>query len=233
MQKNLQVRAALALAVLALVLALGGVAGAVAGPMITGAQIKDNSLTTRDYRKGSVRTADVQNGGLRSPDLATEAVQSVDLAADSVQAADIGGNQVTPEAVAAPEPQQIVQPGTFSTEVAEEFAPIDQVATYTKVDATSILEISWTGSASAGFVPCQFQVRVDGAAAAPGAGVFYVANGSVNGNVMLAADFDLPAGPHEISIAARSLGGGGASTCTVGPAEAQIAQTFVVGEKIV
>jgi hypothetical protein len=221
---KLQIRAALAIATLALVAAVSGIAGAVAGQvLITGKQIRNGSLTTQDYRKGSVRTSDVQNGTVASADLATEGVQSQ----------DIGTNQVQPSDVEAPDPQLGLEAGAASAEVSDEFVPLDPIETYVKEDPTSILEVSWTGSASAGFLPCQFQLRVDGQAAAPGAGVIYVGNGSVNGNVMVVVDFfGLAVGPHEIAIYARSVGGAG-STCTVGPESAQITQTFITAEQVV
>lgn len=222
---KLQVRASLAIAVIALVAALSGVGGVYAGTvLITGKQIKNGSLTTQDYRKNSVRPSDVQNNSIAAPDLTNEGVTS----------ADIGTNQVTPSDVEAPDPQLGTEVGASSGQLGEEFTLLDPVETYVKEDPTSVLEVTWSGSAEAGFLPCQFQLRVDGQAAAPGAGVVYVANGSVNGNVAVTADFfGLPAGAHEIAIYARSLGGGGGtSTCTVGPATAQLQQTFVTSEQV-
>jgi cytoskeletal protein RodZ len=253
---KVQVRAALAIAVLALVAAVSGVGGALAGQvLITGKQIKNGSLTTQDYRSGSVRASDVQNDSIGSTDLQNEGVQSTDLSDGGVQSADlqnggvqsadiedngihtqdIGTNQVQASDLELPDPQQTVEPGTASANVGDTFASIDLVETYVKEDPTSILEVTWTGSASAGFSPCQFQIRVDGQPAAGGAGALYVANGTTNGNVMISVDFmDLPAGPHEVSVYGRAVGAGESTfPCTVGPEAAQLQQTFVVAEQVV
>ena len=223
---KLQVRASLLIAVVALVAALSGVGGVYAGTvLITGKQIKNGSLTTQDYRKGSVRTSDVQNGSVGSPDLTNGGVST----------ADIGTNQVLPSDLDLPDPQLGVEAGTASANVGEGFELVDPVETYMKVDPTSILEVTWTGSAAAGFLPCQFQIRIDGQEPPGGAGTIYVANGSVNGNIATSVTFPgLPEGPHEIAIYARSIGGGGGTfPCTVGPETAQIKQTFLTGEQVV
>lgn len=52
-------RSAPAIAVAALALTLSATGGAVAGSLITGAQIKDNTVTTKDLRDGTIRTVDV------------------------------------------------------------------------------------------------------------------------------------------------------------------------------
>lgn len=243
---KLQVRASLLIAVVALVAALSGVGGVYAGTvLITGKQIKNGSLTTQDYRKGSVRTSDVQNSSLLAPDLATGSVESPELATGAVaspdlqdggvQTGDIGANQVQPSDLDLPDPQVGVEAGTASADVGDGFTLVDPVETYVKVDPTSVLEVTWTGSAAAGFLPCQFQVRVDGQEPAEGAGTIYVANGSVNGNIMTTVAFEgLPEGPHEIAIYARSVGGGGGTfPCTVGPEQAQIVQSFLTAEQVV
>lgn len=54
------------LLVVAVVAVLGSGAGAYAGPLITGADVKDGSLTGRDIRAGSVRAADLA-GDVRDP----------------------------------------------------------------------------------------------------------------------------------------------------------------------
>lgn len=222
---KLQVRFAVAVAVLALVAALSGIGGAYAGTVLIGSkQIRNGSLLTQDYKTGSVRTSDVQNGTVSTPDLENGGIDSV----------DIGTNEVTPSDLELPDPKQVVEPESSPSQVGGDFVNVDPVTTYTKVDPTSVLEVTWTGSASAGFSPCQFQLRVDGQPAAPGAGVIYVSNGSIQGNVSLTASFEgLAEGPHEVAIFARTTGGGGSpQPCTVSPPEAQIMQTFLIGEQV-
>ncbi|MCR1781189.1 hypothetical protein KVF89_01460 [Nocardioides carbamazepini] len=50
-----------------------GTSGAVAGAMITGKQIKNNTVTTKDIKDGSLGGADIQDGSLTSSDLAAAA----------------------------------------------------------------------------------------------------------------------------------------------------------------
>jgi hypothetical protein len=59
-----------AVAVAAVLAALGAgtVAGAHAGSLITGRQIKDNSLLSRDLRNGTLTSRDVRDGGLSARD---------------------------------------------------------------------------------------------------------------------------------------------------------------------
>jgi hypothetical protein len=232
---KLQIRASLLIAVLALVAALSGVGGVYAGTvLITGKQIKNGSLTTQDYRNGSVRTTDVRNGTIDSADIGNNEVSTADIGEGEVRAGDIGSNQVQPTDLQLPAPQQGVEAGTSSAAVSEEFTVLDPVETYVKVDPTSVLEVTWTGSAAAGFSPCQFQVRVDGNPPADEAGTVYVGNGTVNGNITTSVTFaGLGEGPHEIAIYARAIGGGGTFPCTVGPEQAQIKQTFIIAEQVV
>lgn len=229
-----QTRIALGIAALALVVALSGIGGAMAGQaLITGKQIRNGSLTTQDYKKGSVQTSDVKNGSIESADVENGAVESADLKDSGITTADIGANQVTATDIEVPDPKQSTENGAASAEVGTDFTLIDPVETYVKQDPTSALEVSWTGSASAGFSPCQFQIRVDGQAAAAGAGAIYVANGTVNGNVSTSALFSgLPSGPHDVSIYARAVNPGQPFPCTVGPAEAQLTQTFITAELV-
>lgn len=219
---KLQVRFAVAVSVIALVAALSGIAGAYAGQVLIGSkQIRNGSLLTVDYKKGSVRTSDIQNGGVDAPDIGTGEVQAPEIADGSVDGAEID----------VPDPVETVEPEPTAAPVPGEFVLLDPVTTYEKVEAASLLEVTWTGSASAGFSPCQFQVRVDGQAPAPGAGTIYVPNGSIEGNVSVTATFEsLPAGPHSVAIFARSIIAG--QTCTVGPNEAQVAQSFLIAEQV-
>ena len=229
---KVQARFAVAIAVLALVSALSGIGGAYAGTVLIGSkQIRNGSLLTVDYKKGSVQTSDIQNGGVDAPDIGTGEVGSSEIGDGSVGGAEIGEGQVDGGEIDVPDPVETVEPEATAAPVPSEFVLLDPVTTYEKVEAASLLEVTWTGSASAGFSPCQFQVRVDGQAPAPGGGVIYVQNGSIEGNVSVTATFEnLPAGPHAVAIFARSIIAGQA--CTVGPNEAQVAQTFLIAEQV-
>lgn len=240
---KLQVRVSTALAVLALVVALSGVSGTLAAQhLITGAQIKNNSITTKDLRNGGVKTADIANGTVDSEDLGAnsvgseeitpDAVGTEELAPGAVHTSDIGADQVTANDVDLPEPVQMVEAPAPASMVGPEFTLVDEVGTYTKEDPTSKLQVAWTGSASAGFSPCQFQIRVDGKAAGDGAGVAYLQNSSTLSVSDTALFEGLGSGAHQIQVFARSLNSATAFPCTVGPAEAAVDQTFVVTEEV-
>lgn len=194
-------------------LCLGGAVAA--GVHIPGSKIRPGSITSKQLKNNGVKSADVQNG--------------------TIDSEDIGNGDVTPEDVTMPAPGQFQQAGMFTAKVGDPFVALDVVGAYQKTDATSSLEVNWTGSAEAGFRPCIFQLRVDGAAAGPGAGELYVANGSslsVSASALFAG---LPAGPHQIEVWARSPNAGESGPiydCTVGPSET-ISQTFIVTEQVV
>lgn len=245
--------AIIAAIVAVLVSALGASAATV---FVTSKQIRNGSILTQDIHKGAVRSTNLQNGGVRSADIGTGAVASSDIAGGAVgapqigtnavtsdeigtgqvQSADIGDGQVTPSDVTMPPPDQMAEPAgeVARTDVGEGYELVDNVGTYTKADPTSALQVDWSGSAAAGFLPCVFQLRIDGQPSAAGAGETYVQN-SQTLSVSSSSLFDgLAAGDHSVEIWARVVGAGGASyPCTVGPAGATIGQTVVVSEQVV
>jgi hypothetical protein len=207
-------------ATIALVVALTS-AGALAGTVLVGSkQIRNGSILSQDIHKGGVKSSDVQNG--------------------TIDGADIGNGDVTPEDVTMPDPEQIHEGDVSRLEdPTTDFQLVDVAGSYTKEDPTSLFEVTWTGSAqgeNGGEASgCVFQLRVDGQPAAPGTGELFVKG--VNGNVSASALFGaLPAGPHQVEVWAHiMLGDTDASnnSCTVGPAEAGIGQTFVASEIVV
>ena len=253
---KLQIRVALAIAVLALVSALSGVGGAfatkqfiitssaqLAPGVVKSSDIHRNAVKTTDLAKSAVRSSDLAKSAVRSADLATNSVRSTDLAADSVESAelgngtvqsvDIGADQVQPSDLGLPAAEQVVAPGAAVGQVGEEFSLVTTLDSYAKVDPTTALEVVWNGSAEAGFSPCQFQIRVDGQPPVAGAAIAYVQNGSINGAVTRTGLFSgLTAGPHEVQIWARSTTPGGPFPCTVGPDAAGIAQSVSYTELV-
>lgn len=243
---KVQVRAALAVAILALVAAVSGAAGA-ATVFVTSKQIKNGTILSQDIHKQAVRSTDLQNEGVKAPDIGTGQVTSseigngdvasADIGEGEVHSGDIGANQVTPSDVEAPEPEQLVEADAASGPATTAgFALLDVVGTYAKEDPTSVLEVDWSGSAAAGqFGACLFQLRVDGQPAGASAGQVYLSPGDVT-SVSASALFDgLGAGPHQVEVWAM-IGAnhiGEEFTCTVGPAAAGIGQTFVVSEQVV
>jgi hypothetical protein len=217
--------AALAVSVLALLCSLVGFAPA-AGLIIT---------SSKQIRPGVIVSSDIHNGGVRSTDVRNGTVQSADIGTGQVQTADIGEGQVQPQDVTAPEPEEVVQPPAPADEVGTTYALVANVTTYTKEDPTSILEVTWTGSAAAGFSGCVFQLRVDGQPSGQaGGGEVFVSSGSMV-SVSDSASFDgLGAGPHTVQVYARAtIESNVLFPCTVGPQGASIDQTFIVAEQVV
>lgn len=214
----------LALVFAVMALCLGGAIASGKFVITSSAQIKNNVI----------KSADIHANGVTPSDIKT--VTSADIANGEVKTADIGSGQVTPEDVTMPPPLQVEQaPGSIApANVDQGFAPVDTAGAYSKADATSALQVSWSGTAEAGFSPCVFQIRVDGRPAAQGAGETYVPNSQAT-SISAVALFDgLPPGSHQIEIWARITGGGGATyPCTVGPGFAGIGQTFVIEEVVI
>ena len=79
-------------AFLALFIALGGTAVA-ARPLLTGADIQDESLTGSDIADGSLAGADVQNGSLTGADLSDNAIASSKVVDGSLRVSDVSATQ--------------------------------------------------------------------------------------------------------------------------------------------
>ncbi|HET9198222.1 MAG TPA: hypothetical protein VFN92_08230 [Solirubrobacterales bacterium] len=212
-------------ATVALVVALVGVPGVTAGGLlVTSKQIKNNSITSADLRKSAVKTSDLGTGAVRSADIQTGAVES----------ADIGEGEVTPGDVTMPDPIQLQVTSPNAIEANSDFALVANAGTYSKVDPTSVLQVDWTGTARSPFgTDCLFQLRVDGQPSSPTGGLLFVASGPAIGVSASAIFSNLPPGPHTVQVWARDARTSGPTRCIVGPEEAGIAQTFVVGELVV
>ena len=74
----------------AIVLALVGTTGAVAGGLITSKKIKDNTIKSRDVRNGNLTGIDIADGSLTGADVADGSVGTADLGAGSVKASKLG-----------------------------------------------------------------------------------------------------------------------------------------------
>jgi hypothetical protein len=57
----------------AILVALGGVGGAFAGQLVTSAQIKDQTIQSRDIDAGAVSSSEIRNGGILLGDLSVDA----------------------------------------------------------------------------------------------------------------------------------------------------------------
>ena len=68
----------------AIVIAIVGASGAVAGGLITSKKIKDNTIKSRDVRTNTLTSSDVADGGLTGADIANGSVGAADLGAGVV-----------------------------------------------------------------------------------------------------------------------------------------------------
>lgn len=211
---KLQVRASLALSVMAIIAALGGVGGAIAGSMITGKQIRNGSLTSLDYHKGSVKSTDIANS--------------------SVSTADIGTDQVTPADVAMPAPESNSAGGT-AAKVGGEFAPLQTILTGTKDQAESVLHATWGGTITASnLTTCIFQLRVNGQPPTGGGGEAAASSEQVVQINVDAVFAGIPAGPVSVEIWAKvTQDVYGTSTCQTAPANPGIRTTATISEDVV
>ena len=116
--------------------------------------------------------------------------------------------------------------------VGNTYQPAANFGAYDKTDPTSVLQVTWTGTAAGGFSGCNFQVRVDGQPPAGGGAEIYVPNGGSAYSVSDQGLFTgLPPGSHQVQIYAKAINPGD-YPCTVGPAEAQVSQTVNVAELV-
>lgn len=86
--------AALVLAAAALFTTLGGPAWAAS--VISGAQIKNGSITSRKIGRGQIRSVNLARGAVQHRNLAAAAVTAANVAAGSLTAADIAPNTFLP-----------------------------------------------------------------------------------------------------------------------------------------
>jgi hypothetical protein len=211
-------------ATVALVVALTGVGLVQAGVLVTSKQIKNGTIITRDIHKG----------GVKSSDIGTSAVRSADIQSGAVEGSDIGTGEVMPQDVTMPDPVQLQETGVASIDAGDTFAHVVTVDTYAKEDPASILQVDWIGTARSPFgTDCIFQIRVDGQPSPDNGGLLFVASGAPVSVSATALFPGLAPGLHAIEIWARQARTPGPTRCIVGPADAGIAQTFVVSEQVV
>lgn len=214
----------IALVMSALALTMGGAMAAGKLVVRSSSQIRNGAVTTRDLRNATVRTADIATGGVTTADVAEGTIESGDVAPEGVK----------PEDVAFPEAGQIVVQAPDRTVRAAQAAPAFSAGAYAKGTGESELQVSWTGTARTDFSQCVFQLRVDGQPAADGAGQVFVPNGTTEAVAATATWKGLPPGPHAVEVWAHSTqeSSEGGYECTVGPASAQVPQTFAVAELV-
>lgn len=79
----------------ATVLAVFGGGTAVAGSMITSAQIKNNTVKSIDVRNGNLKGVDIKDGALTGADVADSTLDGVDVADGTLSGADVADASLT------------------------------------------------------------------------------------------------------------------------------------------
>ncbi len=214
-------------ATMALVVALVGVPGVTAGGLlITGKQIKRNSISSAHLKKSAVRTSDI----------ATNAVRSADINADAVTSEHIGAGEVTPESLTLPAPVELRAPDgatrswQYGVPQVANFEHMTTFGTYNKVDPTSVLKVEWIATASGS--SCVFELRVDGQPSPGGGGQVFAGELTSVGTSAL---FPVAAGPRAIEVWARPRvpSPSDSGQCRIGsPASGLPAQSAVISEQI-
>jgi hypothetical protein len=220
-----QIRFSVMVSIMALVAALSGVGGAIAGQFI---------ITSKQIRNGTILSQDIHKGGVKSSDVANGSVGSADITDGNVTGTDIGADQVTPSDVSMPAPTAATPPAASGPVTTAGFSKIADVTTYGKVQAESVLEVSWAGAIASGpSTNCVFQLRVNDAEPNGGGGEVFSQGEAVNIST-LGIFNGLPAGPVTVSIWAKASASiGGNPSCIVGPAHPGIDTTIVVTEQVV
>jgi hypothetical protein len=145
------------------------------------------------------------------------------------------------EVLALPEPTECRAAGGVTIHPGTTFEKVADVCTATKVEATSVLEVSWEGTAEGRnqgeASGCVFQVRVNGQPSPQGGGETFVKGlGSASAGALFPG---LPAGAVTVEVWARLVNpssgmGPQYDQCTLGPAGAGgLAQTVDVSEAVV
>jgi hypothetical protein len=203
------------LAFVALLVALGGSSPAApvreaAKKLVTGKQIKDGSLTGKDVKNRSLTPKDFK-GSVRGPRGRTGATGATGATGGTGPQGVSGVTQVT-------------RLGVVTGNVANpdiNYQELEDVGTFIKSAGTSRIKLTWNGrNQGAGTGPwfCDYQLRIDGVAAAGAGGRAVVQpTGTTSGQVPAAATafFDgVAAGTHHVEIYVRGSTGQTTSCAT-------------------
>lgn len=163
-------------------------------------------------------------------------ITSEDIKNGTIRKVDLRKNAVTPQKVKFPRARAIQGAGASAAAaatVADTFEPVAQMGTYKKLDAGSVLQVTWSGTADSGDLACIFQLRVDGQPPAGGGGEVYLRSGATLSVSVQALFSGLGAGEHSVEIYARMPDFSGTEyPCTVNPPAAQIEQTVNAAELV-
>lgn len=186
----------------------------VAALTVGGAYAKQHLIGSKQIRNNSLTTKDIKN--------------------DTVGTKDIGEGAVTPGDVSMP-PPGTSSPGTIVGPVTDQYRKLGDAGGYTKVQADSVLSVTWSGAVAPGAATnCVFQLRVNGREPVGGGGEVFAQTGAVN--VSTTALFSgLPEGPLTVEVWARYSAtlNPPAASCIVGPDNPGIKTTFTYNEEVV
>ncbi|GAA3528879.1 hypothetical protein [Nocardioides daeguensis] len=196
------------IAVLVAVAVLGSAGGAVAGSMITGAQVKNGSLTGRDLRDGSVAGADVGDGSLSGGDVGDGSLTGGDVADGSLTGGDVADGSLSSRDLA----DVPAVWGAGSDQPASASADDGVQATTTFTTEKGFLHLTATLEAedeagSAGFGSVLYRVVVDGRRVTPVHHVEFTAPGATVPGALTAV-VPVAAGQHTVALLTTEAGTG-------------------------
>jgi hypothetical protein len=193
---------------------------------VTTTTIKNGTILADDIGTGSVTTAEILNGTILAEDLATASVTSAEIADGSVTASKISSTGATTDKVLQFNGSSVIwdyAPGSLikwasyavptisKATFGSTFEKMGNLATFTKVDAASTIEITFNGRihiATAESSGAIFEIRIDDAASTLGrvkASIKSTQTGSTGLLVSVTGFFsNLGTGSHTISMWVRA-----------------------------
>jgi hypothetical protein len=176
--------------------------------MVTGAQVKNGSLTGRDLRDGSLSGADVGDGSLSGTDVGDGSLTGTDVSDGSLTGGDIADGSISSSDLAD-------EPGVWGTGgdqrlTASDNGGVQATATFTTergfVQVTGTLQAE-DAAGDSGFGRVLYRLVVDGRLATPVHQLEFVAPGvSVSGTV--ATVVPVKAGTHTVTLLTTEVGTG-------------------------
>ena len=196
------------LAALVAVAVLGSAGGAVAGTMITGAQVKNGSLTGRDLRDGSVAGVDVGDGSVTGADVGDGSLSGADVGDGSLTGGDIADGSLSSSDLA--DEPAVWGAGGDQHILASANGGVQATTTFTTqkgfLHVTGTIEAE-DESGNTGFGNVLYRLIVDGRLATPVHHLEFVAPGvTVSG--ALTTVVPVAAGPHTVTLLTTEVGTG-------------------------
>jgi len=137
---------AMAVALVALFVALGGVSYGFATGSIDSREIKNNTIRSKDVRNNTLRTRDIRNNEIRGRDIRNSTITSADVALNTLTGLDIN------EAGLGPVPNALAlggqPPSAFAPATAVRFATLDEDGDVIEAKSQGVTDANVTHTAA-------------------------------------------------------------------------------------